>query len=289
VIRCALVELFLPGGGFALRGDLRAAAVDLAALAVTLALCVVTPWAFLALFVVRLGAVAEAARRGRKGPPAEDWYWRTMGVVGVIGAGMVLFARIQVFEPFRVPTDSMEPTIHRGDRVVVEKLTLRWHAARRGEVVAFRMDGKVFVKRVIGLGGDHVSVHDGVIRVNGHDAARRLLAKSSVVISPGQSTSAVRSYLFEERFAGHVYRVYGDDPDHIALYDAAENFPWHEDCGLDRYGWGTKPATLDGDGTCVVPPGTVFVMGDNRVNSSDSRYWGAVPLEWVFGRIVGVD
>jgi signal peptidase I len=43
------------------------------------------------------------------------------------------------------------------------------------------------------------------------------------------------------------------------------------------------------DSTCEVPRGTVFVMGDNRINSADSRYWGAVPQAWVFGRVVGVD
>jgi signal peptidase I len=248
VIRCALVELFLPGGGFALRGDLRAAAIDLAVLVATLALCLVTPLAFYAVIAARLVATAEAARRRRQGVGDGEWRWQAMLLVGLVGFGVIVLTRLFVLEPFRVPTDSMAPTIQHGDRVIVDKLSLHVRAPRRGEVVAFRMGGKVYVKRAIAFGGEHVSLRDGVVRVNGAEVRSR--------VAP--------------------------DP-------AVPAYPLDRRCGEDRAGNGTRPATLDADGTCVVPAGAVFVMGDNRINSADSRYIGAIPADWIFGRVVGVE
>jgi signal peptidase I len=171
----------------------------------------------------------------------------------------------------------MAPTIARGEVIVVDKLTLHVRAPERGEVIAFRMGGKTFVKRVIGLGGDHVAVRDGVVHVNGAVTERRLVA------------SGERTFLYEERLGGHRFRVLGGDPAIGGSLDVLDNYPVAGSCGQDRYGYGTRELTFAADSTCVVPAGAVFVMGDNRVNSADSRYWGAVPIEWVFGRVVGVD
>jgi signal peptidase I len=151
-------------------------------------------------------------------------------------------------------------------------------APARGEIVAFRMGDKTFVKRVIGLGGDHIAVRDGALFVNGSEAPRRLL-----------TAPPARTWLYEEQYAGRTFRVFGGDPAVTGSLDVLDNFPVAGACGEDRYGYGTRPTTFANDSTCVVPPRTVFVMGDNRVNSADSRYWGAVPIEWVFGRVVGVD
>jgi len=292
MIRCALVELFLPGGGFALRGDLRLAAAAVIAMTLALAACLLTPFALYGLAAVRLGAVVVAAWRGRAGPPfdssslahglAEDerrsWRWRAMLLVGAVGLGTLVAARLVVVEVFRVPTESMAPTIANGGGIVVDKLTLALRAPERGEVVCFRMGGKTYVKRVIALAGDRVAVRDGLVSVNGEVVARRLLA-------PG----AAHAHLYEERHGGRVYRVLGEDPAMTGALDVLDNYPVAGNCGLDRYGYGTLPPTFAADSTCVMPPDTVFVMGDNRVNSADSRYWGALPVAWVFGRVVGVD
>lgn len=281
MIRCAIVELFLPGGGFALRGELHLAASAVLAMVLALAACLFTPLALYGLAAVRLGAVAEAARRGRRGPVGgEDagWRWRAMLLVGSVGLGTLVSARLAAVEAFRVPTESMVPTIAKGEVIVVDKLTMSVREPRRGEVVAFRMGGKTFVKRVIGLGGDHVAVRDGVVHVNGAVSARRLV---------GQERG--RSFVYEERYAGRQFRVLGEDPAFTGSLDVLDNFPVAGACGEDRFGYGTRPLAFAADSTCVVPPGTVFLMGDNRVNSADSRYWGAVPVAWVFGRVVGVD
>ncbi|HUQ01256.1 MAG TPA: signal peptidase I [Kofleriaceae bacterium] len=278
VIRCALVELFLPGGGLALRGDLRAAAVAILAMLLAVVACLFTPLGLYALAVVRLGAAGEAARRGIRGPVGHGWWWRAMALVGAVGLGALVTARLAVVEAFRVPTESMTPTIAKGDLIVVDKLTTHVRGPTRGEIVAFRMGGKTFVKRVIGLGGDHIAVRDGVLVVNGTPAPRRLLTEPPA-----------RTWLYEEQYAGRTFRVYGGDPALTGSLDVLDNFPVAGSCGQDRYGYRTRPTTFAADSTCVVPPQSVFVMGDNRVNSADSRYWGAVPLEWVFGRVVGVD
>jgi signal peptidase I len=278
VIRCALVELFLPGGGLALRGDLRAAAIAILAMVLALAACLFTPLGLYALAVVRLGAAAKAARRGMRGPAGQGWWWRAMALIGAVGLGTLVLARFAAVEAFRVPTESMSPTIARGDLIVVDKLSTRVRAPARGEIVAFRMGDKTFVKRVIGLGGDHIAVRDGVLIVNGAAAPRRLLTEPPA-----------RTWLYEEQYAGRSFRVFGGDPALTGSLDVLDNFPVAGLCGEDRYGYGTRPTTFANDSTCVVPPRTVFMMGDNRVNSADSRYWGAVPIEWVFGRVVGVD
>jgi signal peptidase I len=281
VIRCAIVELFLPGGGFALRGDLRIAAIAVLAMVLALVACLFTPLALYGLAAVRLGAVVEAARRGRRGPAGGEhagWRWQAMLLVGSVGLGALVSARLAAVEAFRVPTESMVPTIAKGEVIVVDKLTMKLRDPRRGEVIAFRMGDKTYVKRVIGLGGDHVAVRDGVVHVNGVASARRLLTHADG-----------RSFLYEERYAGHHFHVLGEDPAFTGSLDVLDNFPVAGSCGEDRYGYGTKPPGFAADSTCVVPEATVFVMGDNRINSADSRYWGAVPVAWVFGRVVGVD
>jgi signal peptidase I len=177
-----------------------------------------------------------------------------------------------VREASEVPSESTSPTLVVGDRFLVDKLTVRWRAPERGEVIAFHLGRRVYVKRVIGLAGDEIAVRGGVLRVNHADAPQRPAGPD----------------LFEERHGGHRYRTRSDDElTYPGLRDALGTL----DCGgpvptLDQ---GTRAMELTGAAGCRVPPGCVFVMGDNRINSADSRSWGAVPIERVIGRVVGVE
>ena len=136
---------------------------------------------------------------------------------------LALVIRGFVIESFLVDGISMEPTLHDGERLLVDKLTYRWHPPERFDIVVFRYPldpSRDFVKRVIGLPGETVSIREGRVYVDGRP--------------------------LEE--------------------------PYLKEPGVDFY----PPTT--------VPPGHVFVLGDNRPHSDDSRSGWTVPLRDVIGR-----
>lgn len=298
MIRCALIEMLLPGGGYALVGELRWAAASVGALVLLLLACLVTPWAVLVIAIVRIAAILDAARRGRHGAPAAGWQWKPMLLVGAVSLGMSLMMRLQVLEAFAIPSVSMSPTLQLDDKIMVDKVSIRWRGPERGEVVSFWLGERTFVKRVIGLAGDRVAVRDGVPYVNGVPAVRRPLGMTSYNNRDEQSGKVTRErgFAYEERFAGRTYGVLGADPTEPGSRWAMSDYPRTDldalgcDGGSEAFRGerGTVGLAAGHDLDCVVPPGTIFVLGDNRNNSADSRTWGAVPVEHVFGRVVGV-
>jgi signal peptidase I len=180
---------------------------------------------------------------------------------------LLLFFLVRSFlvEAFKIPSGSMERTLLVGDFLLVNKLVYgaevpftrtrlpAMHAPQRGDVIVFQWPEdptKDFVKRVVGLPGDTVGMADGVLQLNGR--AQR------------------------ERYTSHTEP--GSDP-------AAEEFRWQrrylarrakavESYHPSRNNWGPL----------VVPFAHLFVLGDNRDNSLDSRYWGFVPDSLVKGR-----
>ena len=171
-----------------------------------------------------------------------------------------------------VPSGSMKPTILEGDRVVINKLAYdlkvpftTWHLAewgnpRRGDIVVFfsPADGKRLVKRVIGLPGDRLTMRDNQLWVNDGPLAYEPL-EQSVIDQIAKS----------------------DQPNHQF---AAERLPGK------RHAVMVTPS-LEARRTfelTVVPSGHYFMMGDNRDNSFDSRFYGPVAREQIVGRAVGV-
>lgn len=298
MIRCALIEMLLPGGGYALGGDLRWAAASVGALFALLLACVVTPWAVLVLAIVRIASVLDASRRGRHGAPAAGWQWKPMLLVGAVSLGMSLMLRLQVLEAFAIPSVSMSPTLQLDDKIMVDKISIRWRGPERGEIVSFWLGDRTFVKRVIGLAGDRVAVRGGVPYVNGVAAVRRPLGMTRYNDRDPDTgrTSRERAFAYEERFGGRTYTVLGAEPAGAVEVWAVSDYPEIAlggrgcDGGIATYRGerGTIALTAAHGGECTVPPGTIFVLGDNRSNSADSRSWGAVPVEHVFGRVVGV-
>lgn len=175
---------------------------------------------------------------------------------------VAIFITTFVAQPFRIPSESMEPTLLVGDFLLVDKqaaaLPGRLHLLpptpiTRGEVIVFRypIDPSLhLVKRVIGLPGDHVRLHRGHVFVNGAN--------------------------LREPYA--VYR--SRQPDAYR-----DNFPHLQttDPDVDSRWW-IRMHTLVEDGQLVIPPNSYFVLGDNRDNSDDSRYWGLVPRASVVGQ-----
>jgi signal peptidase I len=177
---------------------------------------------------------------------------------------IVVFMITFVVQAFRVPSESMENTLLIGDFLLADKLHFAndggvWHwllpyrAIRRGDIVVFRYPvdpSQYFVKRVIGLPGDRIRLHDKMVFVNGSR-----LDESYVI------HSVPNRQLYRDDFPMHV----GFPPD--------VNRRWRTE--MERH--------LDRD-ELVVPRDQYFVMGDNRDQSLDSRYWGFVPRGNVIGR-----
>ena len=190
----------------------------------------------------------------------------------------VLVLRSCVVEPFRIPSESMVPTLLKGDFILVNKFTygLRLPVLntkivsngqpQRGDVVVFRYppDPSVaYIKRVVGLPGDRLAYRSGQLSINGQPAALTLLPGDSVTPNYQQ---------FEEQLGEARHRI-----------QTRADGRW----GLVGFWPGIQPRR-EPDGTVgweyQVPPGHYFMMGDNRDNSSDSRVWGPLPEENLIGR-----
>lgn len=175
---------------------------------------------------------------------------------------------VRAIKNYHVPAASMEPTIKVGDRVVA-RLALDPANAARGDVIVFRYPKDpeiVYVKRVVGLPGDRVKLAHGQLVIN--DVPQPLTErKEARSILENIGDDAAIKILFEEHFGDRAHYVLHNEP-------TAR--------GFSRHDW---PQT----GTdFTVPPQSLFVLGDNRDNSTDSRVWGEVPFDNVVGRVEGV-
>jgi signal peptidase I len=165
-------------------------------------------------------------------------------------------------QPFRIPSESMESTLLVGDFLLVNKqavapdgagVLLPTAAIHRGDIIVFHgpVDTTLhLVKRVIGLPGDHLRLHDGHVYINGH--------------------------ALTEPYA--VYRP--SPPDNFR-----DNFPRFQsaDPEIDSQWW-IRMRSLIENNELIIPTGNYFVLGDNRNDSEDSRYWGFVPREAIVGK-----
>lgn len=194
--------------------------------------------------------------------PSHTWIF-VRDQVRTLAMAFVLFVLVRAFlvEAFKIPSASMEGTLLAGDFLLVNKLVYgaevplvgtrvpRVRDPRRGDVVVFqwpRDRSKNFVKRVVGAPGDTLVMREGILFVNGT--------------------------LQQERFAHHL-RVRD-------RYEA--DFGW-QSTHLARKVLDYRP-TRDNWGPLIVPSANYFVLGDNRENSLDSRYWGFVPDSLIRGQ-----
>lgn len=207
--------------------------------------------------------------------------WREMLDIGraIVAAGLaaVLFHSV-LYQPFTIPSSSMEPTLVTGDYIVVSKFAYGWsraslpfdlplfrgriggRAPARGDVVVFRLPRdprQTWVKRVIGLPGDRVQVTGGRVLVNGRALPQTPMGVTWDHDDPTRRVLQVR----ERQPSGRSYLTYQAGPG--------------------------RPG--DDTGVYVVPAGAYFVMGDNRDNSLDSRWpreigVGFLPAENIVGK-----
>lgn len=186
-------------------------------------------------------------RRRRTGPRIA---MTVLAFLGSIGCCLPVGLRLWVVEAFEIEGPAMEPNYNNGDRVLVEKVS---GDPEPGDVIILEapVDGIDVIKRVIGVGGDRIAVQEGVIIRNGEPVPQRIVGEGTDV----SSASAVTC--LEETLAGLTYRVQR-----------------------------TREGRLTDEPETTVPEGHLYVVGDHRHRSNDSRYFGPVPLDAVEGKVV---
>jgi len=207
----------------------------------------------------------------------------------------VLLLRSFVFAPFRIPSDSMMPTLRDGDLILVDKFSyglrlplvhtkfLSTGEPRRGEVVVFHppmAPSQAWIKRVVGLPGDHVEVREDRITINGNAVPFKVTADYS-------DGCYQQMQIATEHLGTHVHQALLCPVPLEVTPQPLPGCPRTDTRGY--YCGGTPPADavpLDEAKIfrTVVPPGEYMVMGDNRDNSDDSRYWGFVTERELIGR-----
>ncbi len=205
-----------------------------------------------------------------------DW---TAGLFPVILA--VFLLRSFLFEPFKIPSGSMIPTLLVNDLILVNKFhygvrlpvinvkIFDNNSPQRGDVMVFRYPPKPsldYIKRVVGVPGDEVAYLNKTLTVNGKPWPKSPLPDFL------DSDSMRYSKQFDENNGSKSYRLLNDD-DRPAFVPGADDFPFKENCRYSNQGV-----------VCKVPEGHYFMMGDNRDNSQDSRFWGFVPDENIVGK-----
>ncbi|MGH6639606.1 MAG: signal peptidase I [Polaromonas sp.] len=205
-----------------------------------------------------------------------DW---TAGLFPVIL--VVFLLRSFLFEPFKIPSGSMIPTLLINDLILVNKFhygvrlpvintkLFDNHSPQRGDVMVFRYPPKPsldYIKRVVGVPGDEVAYLNKKLTINGKPLTKTPLPDFF-------DEDALRyAKQFEEANGARKYRLLNDD-DRPAFIPGAEDFPLKQNCRYSSEGV-----------VCKVPDGHYFMMGDNRDNSLDSRYWGFVPEKNIVGK-----
>ncbi len=210
---------------------------------------------------------------GSMGQRAGHWLWDLLKTWGPALLA-VLVIRSVVAEPFRIPSGSMVPTLEIGDYIIVNKFAYGLHVPftkmvvvpmgqpEPGDIIVFRYpdDPSIdYIKRVVAVPGDEVMVRRNVLYVN-DDRVEKEFVEDYIFIDDGceESATALYNETMEE----------GDA--HTILYSR------------------DRTSHLSEFGPYTVPPEEVFVMGDNRDNSSDSRAWGTVPKENIKGKAIVV-
>jgi len=199
---------------------------------------------------------------------------------------LVFVLRSFLFEPFKIPSSSMVPTLLVGDLILVNKFTygirlpvlnkkvIEVNNPQRGDVMVFKypMDTtQDYIKRVIGVPGDKITYENKRLTVNGKPVDYTPLDDYL------DDEHLVYNKQFQENLTGVSHRILNNEQAATLNLGDVKPFPHSEACSYKYEGF-----------TCTVPEGNYFMMGDNRDNSADSRYWGFVPDKNIVGKAIFV-
>ena len=301
-----------PGFVQGLSGRWRAAIVWLVSLVAAIIASAFTIWGLFAVLGVILASIVEAAVGLRRIAPPIRWNGLVAGGVAIATFSLFIMNRVLVTEAFKFPSSSMMPTYDIGDHIFADKLTVRFSTPSRGETIVFAqpcMPERDYIKRVIAVAGDTIEVRCSRVYINGSPVEESLVEARTQYhdYDDGNGQWYARDVSeYRESLGGHTYHTFhgaerpdGDEP--------ARDFPGQviHNCAAPMDGYEAPRAVMQAPGKLVetnaapsspcdlhrhyvVPEDHVFVMGDNRGNSNDSRFWGSVPVENIRGRVRGV-
>lgn len=195
---------------------------------------------------------------------------------------LVFFLRSFLWEPFKIPSSSMLPTLIVGDLILVNKYAygirlpivnkkiIEVGNPQRGDVMVFKYPKDMsqdYIKRVVGVPGDKITYENKRLTVNGQPV------EYTPMDDYLDDERPVYHKQFMEKLPHTQHRILTMDSKPTIDLGGVENFPLREHCdySYDKF-------------TCIVPEGNYFMMGDNRDNSADSRYWGFVPDKNIVGK-----
>ena len=195
---------------------------------------------------------------------------------------LVFFLRSFLYEPFKIPSSSMVPTLLVGDLILVNKFTygirlpvinkkiIAINEPQRGDVMVFKYPKDMsqdYIKRVVGVPGDKITYENKRLTVNGKPV------EYSALDDYLDDEHLVYNKQYQENLTGVAHKILNNEQAATLNLGDVKTFPYSENCSYKYEGF-----------TCVVPAGNYFMMGDNRDNSADSRYWGFVPDQNIVGK-----
>jgi signal peptidase I len=206
----------------------------------------------------------------------------------------VFILRAFLFEAYQIPSSSMRPDLTVGDFILVNKFDLGIrepitnkviipvHKVKRGDVVVFKdqqIKNRDLIKRVVGISGDTIEYSDKRLTINGvplEYTPNGTYSYTEDIPTQGNVTMVNQEYI--ENLTGVKHAIITWDKVPAFFPSQVQTFPGSENCTYNS----------DESFKCTVPAGEYFMMGDNRDNSFDSRYWGFVPDNAILGRAIYV-